>query len=46
MSEQLGNASPTAPLVHPRVAENVEVVLKYKGYLDRQVRVSRQLVYG
>ena len=24
-------------IVHPRVAENVEVSLKYRGYLERQV---------
>ena len=39
-AELLTAAVSASPLVHPRVAENVEVVLKYKGYLERQVRTT------
>ncbi|MCB9769794.1 MAG: tRNA uridine-5-carboxymethylaminomethyl(34) synthesis enzyme MnmG [Candidatus Omnitrophica bacterium] len=31
-------ALPTQTLVHPRVAEQVEISVKYRGYLDRQIR--------
>lgn len=39
-------APPPPPIVHPRVAEHVEVAVKYRGYLQRQAREVEEYKSG